>query len=675
MIPTMQTAKILGGVVGGLVVLVAAALLAVRLWVNPNDYKPALIAKVKSATGRELTLGGDLKLSVFPWIALESGPASLSNPPGFPAQPFVSFQHASVRVKLLPLLGKRLEVGHVDLAGLDLQLLRNAAGQGNWEGFGRGAAPPTPPSAGSPAAGGPAGALEGIDGVKISDARIGYQTLELTHVTLETGAFASRALVPVTLHLQADRGVAGETATLDLRFDFSADMAAERYDVHALNLTATLTRPGAPQGAGPVSLGFSAPAASLDLKAQTFAAGAFNAQLDGAELTGSVAGKTVVDAPSFTGHVALAPVAPRELMAKLGLAIPKTRDPKVLSAASFAGDFSYGGGMKLDPVTATLDDTHLKGWVHVAPSDAASFALTVDAIDLSRYLPPPEPAAPELNPPTPAAAVSAAAQAKPNAAAPPEVEGTLSIGSVKIAPLDLSQVAVTVASKDGVTRLHPLDAKINGGTYAGDITLDQRGATPKLSMDEHLTGVDVGQLVPADAKSLHVSGRGTIDLTATAQGAGADAMMRSLDGHFDADVANGALEGVDVGYQLDRAEALFKHTDFTGTDHKRTPFASFKMTAALANGVATTHDLTLLSPVFKVTGQGSANLAAKTLDFALLADTLKSAGNVALQIPVKVTGSMADPSVRPDVAALAQGVLKQKVQDLVKDKLKGLFSK
>src|SRR5882757_7927905 len=105
----MRTAKILGIVIGAALALIALALLAVRLFVDPNDYKPRIAAAVKNATGRELLLQGAIKLSVFPWIALELGPASLGNPPGFGAEPFLAFNRASVRVKLFPLLAKRLE--------------------------------------------------------------------------------------------------------------------------------------------------------------------------------------------------------------------------------------------------------------------------------------------------------------------------------------------------------------------------------------------------------------------------------------------------------------------------------------------------------------------------------------------------------------------------------------
>src|SRR5713226_7342013 len=167
----MRTAKYLSIALGAVIALIALALLAVRLFVDPNDYKPRISAAVKNATGRELKLDGAIKLSVFPWIALELGPASLWNPPGFSDEPFVSFQHASVRVKLLPLLSKRLEVGRVELDGLDLKLLKNAEGKGNWEGFG-GSKEVAPAEAPSKRGG---GALAGIEGIKITSARASYE--------------------------------------------------------------------------------------------------------------------------------------------------------------------------------------------------------------------------------------------------------------------------------------------------------------------------------------------------------------------------------------------------------------------------------------------------------------------------------------------------------------------
>jgi len=130
----MRNFKVLVGLAAGIVVLLGAALLGVWLLVNPNQFKGRIAAAVKESTGRELRLSGDIKLSVFPWIALELGPATLGNPPGFSEEPFLSLAHASVRVKLLPLLRERLEVARVDIDGLDVRLRKNAEGRGNWQG-------------------------------------------------------------------------------------------------------------------------------------------------------------------------------------------------------------------------------------------------------------------------------------------------------------------------------------------------------------------------------------------------------------------------------------------------------------------------------------------------------------------------------------------------------------
>src|SRR5580698_6544775 len=124
----MTKLRFLGFLAAGIVALLAAVLIIVWLTVDPNNFKPRIASAVKESTGRDLKLTGDIKLSVFPWVALEIGPASLSNPPGFGDEPFLSLTHASVRVKLLPLLEKRLEIAKLEVDGLDIRLQKNAQG-------------------------------------------------------------------------------------------------------------------------------------------------------------------------------------------------------------------------------------------------------------------------------------------------------------------------------------------------------------------------------------------------------------------------------------------------------------------------------------------------------------------------------------------------------------------
>ena len=219
-------------------------------------------------------------------------------------------------------------------------------------------------------------------------------------------------------------------------------------------------------------------------------------------------------------------------------------------------------------------------------------------------------------------------------------------------------------------------AQIDGGSYSGNITIDNRGAAPALSMDEHLSGVDMTRLLAATPYKGRLSGRGNVNIKATARGAALDTAMRTLNGQFDATLSDGALEGIDLGHELAAAQALIKHEAVPPrSGPARTKFEAFQMSAQISNGVAQTSDLIIASPVLRVTGQGSANLVTKAIDFKMLAG-VRAPGTLVADIPLKVTGTYIDPTVRPDVQAVAKSDLKQKLQDVLKKNgLQGLFGK
>ena len=73
--------------VGIVVVLLVVATVVLPMVVDPNDYKDEISAAVSEKTGRELTIGGEIKWSVFPSIGLELSDVSLGNPEGFGEQP------------------------------------------------------------------------------------------------------------------------------------------------------------------------------------------------------------------------------------------------------------------------------------------------------------------------------------------------------------------------------------------------------------------------------------------------------------------------------------------------------------------------------------------------------------------------------------------------------------
>jgi AsmA protein len=678
----MRALRLVGIVIGGLVALIIVVLLGIRLFVDPNDYKDRIARAVKGSTGRELTLSGQIKLAVFPWIALELGPASLGNPPGFNNQPFAAVQHVALRVKLLPLLRKELEIGRIEIDGLDLRLLKNAAGRGNWQDFGSQGA--TPESPASTSAGG--GSLPDLGGVEIKDSRVSYQDMVADHLNLELGHLSSDTPAPVKLQVDLTTSPGSQPLTLTGQFDMTLDTAKKQYGITSLVLSGTLQP--APKAAV-VTYEFSAPVLSADLTAQTLNAPNFKAQLATATLAGSLRGSRIVAAPVFAGAFKLDPCALRDLMSRLGIAAPDTRDPKALTKLAARGDFTYGANaLAVNDIDVQLDDSELHGKAAVTNLDtkAMSFDLAVDRINLDRYR------SPETLTPQPAGK-SSGASAEP--AGDPfktlQLDGKLTIGSATVSNITLTRIDVALTAKDGVTHIAPATAKLYGGDYSGDITLDDRGAVATLKIDQSMTAIDMAQLLKDFAKTQRISGRGTVTTSLAARGLGGAALLKSLNGHITANVDNGAVEGVDLWFEINRAVALVQKQSLpAGNSSGRTKFDAFKASADIVNGVATTKDLNIASQNLRVAGQGTTNLVTNAIDYQVKATILNeaptavggagTAGKTLADIPLTITGTTTSPNVRPDLEALAKARIQQEldqhkgeIQQKLLDKLKGVF--
>ncbi len=649
--------------VGAIVVLLGALLLALWLWVNPDNYKNSISAAVKESTGRDLRLSGAIKLSVFPWLALQVGPANLANSPGFGDEPILSLTHATLRVRLLPLLRRRLEVTRVEIDGLDLRLRRNAQGQGNWQdvwvkpeassSVRADKSPPRPPAA--------------PPDLRIRSGAVSYPGLRVENLNLETGPVAQQRDMPVHISFDAQRGEPGEKITVDAKFDLNWDSVAREMRFAAVNLAGTLSRPDDER---PVHWDFAAPLLVVNPWQMPVQAAAFTLNYSGAHLTGSVAAAKLFDDLNMTGSLTLAPLPLREFAPRVGMAVPQTKDPKAWSQLSGSTDFAYAAGAwSFNKLQVHLDDTQAQGNIKFAPAetDILEFDLAADRIDLDRYRTVASAAGRDAKMPDPS---------RDKARKPFQAHGTLTALSAHWSGMEFDDLRVSVASKQGVTHLFPIEAQIDGGRYSGDITLDERSAVRIVSVDEHLIRVDMARLLARSAQKGRVSGRATINLKGTAHGEDMDAFLKTLSGHLDADLEEGALEGIDLEYERNRAQALIDRTPAPRDDTKRTPFDAFTISADITNGIAQTHDLTISTPALRITGQGSANLSSKAINFQLLASILKAPGKTLVDIPLKVTGTYADPAVKADIDSLVKDQLKQKLKDILKKNgLQGLFGK
>jgi len=719
----MRAVKIAAYVVGALLALVVLALVWIVVFVDPNDYRDDIARVVEENTGRKLTLSGDLKLSVFPWLALETGPASLSDAPGFGDEPFVSIQNARVSVRVLPLLRGKIEVGKVSLQQPRIRLITDASGRNNWADLSEGDEASQEAPAGESSLGVPTIAGLEIDDASITmenrqeDTRSVVRAFNLTTGPLATGeplGFRSdfvfeqdaslavrveivgeitadlernvfRLTEPTISLLLTGQGYPAEGIPVAIRAQaIESDIGQESYRLEGLAVQTTWKGDGFPAAGVPISL--QAKELEVNLANQTLESQDVYADVAGAKLNAMLTGNEILDAPRLTGRLALASVDLREWLPKLGIELPTTRDPSVFKKLSFASNVVMTKtSADFQNITLDLDDTTATGALGIADfaAKALRFDLKVNRIDADRYLPPPSTDGQER---PLEKAEGAPASATPPTEIPIEAvralnaRGELQIGEAIFAGIKFTKLRLGVNGRDGKVRFHPAEASMYGGTYRGDIGLDATGAVARVTLDEHVSNIDFAPLFKDFFETDRVSGKGSANLKLTGSGRTTDDVVATLDGTVDFKVVDGALEGADLWYEIRRARAVLKQQPIPPrSGPARTPFSELQGTGKMTNGVLANNDLSIATQYLKVTGQGIIDIPKDTLDYRLLAtvlkipregaDTAQEQDLVDAQIPVLVTGTLTDPSVRPDIEGYLKGKVQEKI-DKEKDKLK-----
>ena len=129
----LKPVKIILSVIAGLLLLIVMSLFLAYFFIDPNNYKPEIAAVVKEKTGKDLNLIGELKLSVFPWLGISTGPITLSNTTGFQDQDFATLAGSEIKLNLLPLLSQKIDVSRIVLKDLVINLEKNTQGVNSWD--------------------------------------------------------------------------------------------------------------------------------------------------------------------------------------------------------------------------------------------------------------------------------------------------------------------------------------------------------------------------------------------------------------------------------------------------------------------------------------------------------------------------------------------------------------
>ena len=698
---------------GGVLVILLLITIVFGLFLftfDANNFKSEIIQFVKDRTQRELVLQGDIKVTFFPKLGLDSGKLSLSQRNS--AKEFASVNNARLYIAWLPLFKRQLVFNRVEIDGIHANVVRLKDGSTNLDDLlisDEHLAPMT----------------FNIDIVRITNSSINWQDdlesqrLSLHDLQIETGRLADTAPSNLTATFQLDSERAHFNSTVQLKSRLFFDRKAGRYEFADIE--------GKLQGdAGQISN------LALDFKASldTYPAqGSFTLEDLVVNATGKYSQRDLVAklvAPSlkaissaYSGSQLTldASLTQSKEISTVSLQLPSFEAAKrVFNAAELRADFDYMGdarelhGKLTTPLSinfeaapvfqlgafalsltgnhpilseelnanikgnaqldyaeqaakiifnAKIGDSHITGTVSLKDFDRPAYAVDIsnNHLDLNRYL------AGEWIRHLQDDATTF------NTAGLRDVilQGSLRSGEIKIDKLKVGKLAANLKIEKSNITLSPLSAHLYGGALTGNISVTANEA-PTITVKQSLKGMQMGALLAGTPNADKLAGKGSLDLDMSAQGGSIGALRRSLSGNVSLVLAQGTLAGINL------RSALIEGKSDLGTKNaervhpanfaEKTQFSELKANFNFRDGKASGTGFEMKSPLIRTAGEGEIEIDSGNFDYRLNA-TISSAINrrtagelidfKGVTVPIRVSGPYAAPNIAFDFAAASGG--------------------
>ena len=116
-----------------LVVAVVAVLLLAPSFIPAGVYKDRIADAASTATGREVTIGGDVRFSFLPRLEVVAESVTVGNVPGGQSPYLAKVGELGIGIEIWPLLDNIVRVDRFTLADAEINLEVDRSGNGNWQ--------------------------------------------------------------------------------------------------------------------------------------------------------------------------------------------------------------------------------------------------------------------------------------------------------------------------------------------------------------------------------------------------------------------------------------------------------------------------------------------------------------------------------------------------------------
>ena len=585
-----------------LIVMAVCGLAAFVLSFDPNSYKNALQVMVQQRTDRQLVISGDLKVLLFPKIAIQAREVSLSEK----ASPeiFASVDDFRATIAILPLLTNQLVIEQIDVSGLKAQVLRSSMGSFNFDDLIRWGRIPV------------AAFAPGEHGLTMDDTAI-----DIAGITVKKSEiFMHDASINTTWRLD----------------DLSVQIGRlKRNEPFSFEMSARLKQPGT----APVSrVGIQA-ILNVDLDSRRFSAKNLSASVKGDLLSGWWSGEplqkvdaslklALMDVAPETGRIKLERLIVRAKAAQEGAPVELSIDAPLLDisdtdarSATLAARLRMDGPPSID-LKLALDGLH-----------GTRQALMFDKVSLD------------------AAIKRESRMVKMTVASPLELK--LFASSVAMPALE-GEIQTLQASAAKSLRSIPVKGKM----FA---SIDHRaGIAQPLALKGEVENMPFATALSSLGVDSLLDGVGVVAVDMKMAMGTLAQVEQSLTGTAQLRLKQGSVQGVDLAAGLSALRSMAFPTiqgePFKGDPAKRTIFDSIDVDMRVAHNLVTVSRLNMLAPDWRVTlaSPGRIYLQNGTLDLVASLQLLTAQSLTvkrltvqvrSLQVPLHLTGSIRQPAV------------------------------
>lgn len=620
--------------------LLVATIIVLPVVINVQKYVPEIETQLSEATGRAVSIGPDLDLSFFPWLSVSLSDVKIGNPEGFLSDDFIKIGSFETKIKLLPLLHRRVEISRFIIGGLEVNLERRKDGRANWD---------------------------------FSDTSNGA-----------SGKTRSAGLK--SWSLPRDLSVALFAVT-DGTLYWSDDTSQSRHKVSDLMLllkNVNLQNPAAIDFKAVIEGKSLAAEGNMGPLGQYFKTGALPIDLnvnmaDG--LSGQLKGKVfnLQNNPGYELHLTVPPFSGRKLLSSLDLDYLLTAaDPNVFNAVQI--DLTLRGdsqSLSVEKGKIKLDDASVD--LTLAAKDFSHpdihFNLSADKFNLNRYLAKGNSNGDQAESMTGAWGIKAG-----NTWKDMTLDGTLHLQELVFGGGRMSNVNMQLHGEGGIFAVDPCTCTLYGGAAKTFLTIDSQSNPLQASVEIKTQGVDAQSLLHDYAAEDFLSGSLSGDIRLLFSGNNLETIKKRLyaDGGFV--VNDGVIRGIDM-VNAKRNVVTQAEDSAPSKSDLITPFSELKSDFTIRNGLLETHETSIDSAAASLFVSGTVDLVGDQLALMITPNSGTAAkagkenagGAETGVIPFTLSGGIAEPKIHIDRQYFSEEELKspavQEMKNLVEEKL------